>query len=750
MATVVVLGAAGTGKSSLVASLCGGAVPRAYSPTRAPLETATVFVDEADPSLSVDAVVIDGAGAASDPPLPGSRAPSPELVKLLWGSQAVIITYDVTRRSTFEAAITYLLEGVRHAAPEAFTLLLGTHTDLESERRVSPDEAEDATGRLSAAYFEASPRTGEHIGLVRTLLRVRLRQMAEASQADASPVEAGQDQGQGQGGDIDRARAEHDHDHDHDHEADAQAESAFREDPSRSWQPVQAPRQEGLRGPQRGDADGYSDVEEAEWGPDRADHAGRLTPERPAWDHPGQAGLSGFTDGGADTPPRAVADVSLSEPKQSFRIPSASAASGSGQGRDHGPTPSGRGAGNGRALAPSEDEGMGGGMSLLWEAEPSLSGVTGDDGDDDGSLDGAGRDAVRVGVALGRSQGSLSRVDDYEQALREYEAELGAGGGLSRPSQQPGSGHQAWDADSDGEGGAVTLGAMLQQGTLASARELLFVVDVNVGGEVVGQLPVRRSTKPLSLATRFVAEQGLGSDLTVKLTKVIENRLRAFLDDESKRLAAAKRRGVRRQVEAFRHRATEPKPFTFASERLARERRSGGGAKPVVGRLRVRVRSMGRAQQGTLVLRLGDRAEDVVERFRRTYGLDPDEVQTLVAAVARRLEEAEAKDEERRREAARQASKAAGSRRGSPSDPTASEARAPPRDSEIGRPVILRIDLEYEEDQWAAIDVREGDNVQHLAQDFCRECGLEPDMVPEVVATIVERLQAHQAATASQ
>uniref|UniRef100_A0A7S0K517 Uncharacterized protein n=1 Tax=Cafeteria roenbergensis TaxID=33653 RepID=A0A7S0K517_CAFRO len=435
-------------------------------------------------------------------------------------------------------------------------------------------------------------------------------------------------------------------------------------------------------------------------------------------------------------------------------------------------------------------------MSLLWEAEPSLSGVTGDDGDDDGSLDGAGRDAVRVGVALGRSQGSLSRVDDYEQALREYEAELGAGGGLSRPSQQPGSGHQAWDADSDGEGGAVTLGAMLQQGTLASAvdekdqhshgepaasraspaeaghwpgrhphrgrgadigsrgsslsrgasasrgrsrgrprphpsdgarsrsgrgrgrdsgpgsassspsgraaapvglpihlpgtsgasstarsgrashrdrarsaarrkRELLFVVDVNVGGEVVGQLPVRRSTKPLSLATRFVAEQGLGSDLTVKLTKVIENRLRAFLDDESKRLAAAKRRGVRRQVEAFRHRATEPKPFTFASERLARERRSGGGAKPVVGRLRVRVRSMGRAQQGTLVLRLGDRAEDVVERFRRTYGLDPDEVQTLVAAVARRLEEAEAKDEERRREAARQASKAAGSRRGS-------------------------------------------------------------------------------------
>lgn len=85
-----------------------------------------------------------------------------------------------------------------------------------------------------------------------------------------------------------------------------------------------------------------------------------------------------------------------------------------------------------------------------------------------------------------------------------------------------------------------------------------------------------------------------------------------------------------------------------------------------------------------------------------------------------------------------------------PSDPTASEARAPPRDSEIGRPVILRIDLEYEEDQWAAIDVREGDNVQLLAQDFCRECGLEPDMVPEVVATIVERLQAHQAATASQ
>ncbi len=68
-------------------------------------------MDEADPSLSVDAVVIDGAGAASDPPLPGSRAPSPELVKLLWGSQAVIITYDVTRRSTFEAAITYVSLG---------------------------------------------------------------------------------------------------------------------------------------------------------------------------------------------------------------------------------------------------------------------------------------------------------------------------------------------------------------------------------------------------------------------------------------------------------------------------------------------------------------------------------------------------------------------------------------------------------------------------------------------------------------
>lgn len=1115
-----------------------------------------------------------------------------------------------------------LLEGVRYAAPEAFTLLLGTHTDLESERRVSPDEAEDATGRLSAAYFEASPRTGEHIGLVRTLLRVRLRQMAEATQAEepqpgpeAGPLVGGEpaldrdvdtgaaDRREGevaggsrQEGDGSDDVGHHHHHHQHEHQQQEEEDDGAVE--ARGRRPV------------------------ALSPTDLPSDSGRHTPERPSWDHPGQAGLSGFAhddDGvaGADSPPwsgagqagpsgdptpshrprygypgedyargayasaepqrplapltpaearaalsrsdlapqrpptaatpagevesygrpdspsphrpgaadepsseswrqgldgrhahlprddsqalgraphpqvppsraqptagggppggqpqgaydppsrprspadstgvarvtdhhhanghghghggepttggdptsgsaspaawqggapsgryaqlqqqlraveraagldaavpkvktitlddlrgdapplvaepakrvgyarrsggapngsvrpsstragssgsgggggggyarptrtghgargrdaragpshpslaagragkgvpawqaagivagparrmgsapgnvrrgssglrrgrevrlpagasprldrrslsksgggrrgapsrdrhadaadsaavrapkpidppmppasrlptrhgrrrRAVADVSLSEPRQSFRIPSTSSATEQGlshsRGHGHGRSQTGGGAGRDGSEAAGEEAGTAGGLSLLWEAEPSLSGATGDGDDDyvdDEGTGTPGRDAVRVGVPLGRSGGGQSRVDDYEQALREYEAELKAGAG----QEQGRLADHSWDAESDGEGRAVTLGAMLRQderegpagqtavlssgsparpqdpsgarqqglgesprrgrssnagsrGTSTSRgasasrghsrdphhyrrrsraassgqgpstststshspsgraaapvgipihlpgpsaagstthsgkpsrndrarsaarrkRELLFVVDVNVGGEVIGQLPVRRSTNPLSLATRFVAEQGLGSELTVNLTKVIENRLRAYLDDEAKRLAAAKRRGVRRQVEAFRHRATEPKPFTFASERLARERRMGGGAKPVVGRLRVRVRSMGRAQQGTLVLRLGDRAEDVVERFRRTYGLDPDEVQTLVSAVSRRLEEAEAKDEERRREATREAAaRAAGSRRGS-------------------------------------------------------------------------------------
>jgi len=192
-------------------------------------------------------------------------------------------------------------------------------------------------------------------------------------------------------------------------------------------------------------------------------------------------------------------------------------------------------------------------------------------------------------------------------------------------------------------------------------RQVLMYIDVGVGGGQVGRIEVRRDSKPFSLAHQFVRQHQMDVSYTVKLSKLIEDRVKAFLDEENRRDQAERRRANRREVQEYRRRFTRPKPFQLRSDAIARSRgadsanlapsvtgsvaiaRTGAHLEPMrvpqralVGRLHVQV---GQGKTGTIVIRAGDDPVELVENFRKAFGLRRGVARHLAEAVRQRLVE---------------------------------------------------------------------------------------------------------------
>ena len=80
-----------------------------------------------------------------------------------FSAQVAIIVFSLTSRETLEEAKKWVKELENHLDPMPILYLIGNKSDLENEREVKTDEAEQLAEQLKANYFETSAVSGSNI-----------------------------------------------------------------------------------------------------------------------------------------------------------------------------------------------------------------------------------------------------------------------------------------------------------------------------------------------------------------------------------------------------------------------------------------------------------------------------------------------------------------------------------------------------------------------------------------------------------
>lgn len=79
-------------------------------------------------------------------------------------SVGALLVYDITKRSTFEHMPEWLFEAKRHIEPhKAVFQLVGCKYDMESEREVSHEEAQQLADFYNISFLETSAKTGVNV-----------------------------------------------------------------------------------------------------------------------------------------------------------------------------------------------------------------------------------------------------------------------------------------------------------------------------------------------------------------------------------------------------------------------------------------------------------------------------------------------------------------------------------------------------------------------------------------------------------
>lgn len=79
------------------------------------------------------------------------------------GAMGALVTFDLTRRSTYENVGNWI-EEAKKESPDALFILVGNKNDLEDLREVSPEEGKALAEKLNCIdYIETSALTGENV-----------------------------------------------------------------------------------------------------------------------------------------------------------------------------------------------------------------------------------------------------------------------------------------------------------------------------------------------------------------------------------------------------------------------------------------------------------------------------------------------------------------------------------------------------------------------------------------------------------
>jgi len=75
-------------------------------------------------------------------------------------SCGILICFSIAKRETFEKLQKHIGGVKKHCPKHACLILVGTHSDMQSKREVSVEEAERLAKELNIPYFEVSAMTG--------------------------------------------------------------------------------------------------------------------------------------------------------------------------------------------------------------------------------------------------------------------------------------------------------------------------------------------------------------------------------------------------------------------------------------------------------------------------------------------------------------------------------------------------------------------------------------------------------------
>ena len=79
------------------------------------------------------------------------------------GAHAMVLVYDISDEASFSDVHSWLLEVNKYGKEECFKILIGNKTDLEAERVVSTEQAENYATDLGIPFFETSAATGDNV-----------------------------------------------------------------------------------------------------------------------------------------------------------------------------------------------------------------------------------------------------------------------------------------------------------------------------------------------------------------------------------------------------------------------------------------------------------------------------------------------------------------------------------------------------------------------------------------------------------
>jgi small GTP-binding protein len=148
---IVVLGSSGVGKSAIVRRLVDGTFSE-ESQSTVGVEFKPFVIPVNDQSVKLQ--IWDTAGQERFKSV--SRA-------YFRNAVGAVLVYDITTESSFDDLGNWLNDLQQLCNPNAYILLVGNKTDLESERRVGIEQARDFAEKHKLDYLETSARSGANV-----------------------------------------------------------------------------------------------------------------------------------------------------------------------------------------------------------------------------------------------------------------------------------------------------------------------------------------------------------------------------------------------------------------------------------------------------------------------------------------------------------------------------------------------------------------------------------------------------------
>ena len=79
------------------------------------------------------------------------------------GAKGAFIVYDITRKNSFESVERWVSEVISVADKKITIVLIGNKSDLEDQRQVTKEEAQDKANKLEIAFMETSAFSGDNL-----------------------------------------------------------------------------------------------------------------------------------------------------------------------------------------------------------------------------------------------------------------------------------------------------------------------------------------------------------------------------------------------------------------------------------------------------------------------------------------------------------------------------------------------------------------------------------------------------------